>query len=238
MENNNTDNKTQEMLNALADGQLPAHEREKILSMIDKDSKLSSEVCEIYRIKDLIKTAYPLGDFEGPKANTLMTKFGFSIKVASAFIAFLLTLGTGYYLADVGTENTNNIPSNHIATSLSQKNKVIVFLSSSEPAKFTQALYQAETLAIKHQQDNGEVYVVTSAEGIDLLNTKTTPYKQKIMQLSNQYPHLKFVACNNTLYLREKQGKAVDLVAQAQVAPSAVDFVASHLLKGWQYISI
>ena len=235
MENNDTDNnKTQEMLNALADGQLPAHEREKILSMIDKDPQLSGEVCEIYRIKDLIKTAYPLDEFENTKSNTLMTKFRFSIKVASAFFAFILTLSAGYYFA--GSHQTQNLE--QIAAAQQQENKVIVFLSSSEPAKFTQALYQAETLAVKHQQDNGEVYVVTSAEGIDLLNKKTTPYQQKIRQLTQQYPHLKFVACNNTLYLRKKQGKPVSLVAQAQIAPSAVDFVATHLLKGWQYVSI
>lgn len=235
MENNYTENnKTQEMLNALADSQLPAHEREKILSMIDKDPKLSGEVCEIYRIKDLIKTAYPLDEFEKSKPNTLMTKFGFSIKVASAFFAFILTLSAGYYIAG---SNQSQI-FEQVATAQQQENKVIVFLSSSEPAKFTQALYQAETLAVKHQKDDGEVYVVTSAEGIDLLNKKTTPYQQKIMQLTQTYPHLKFVACNNTLYLREKQGKPVNLVAEAEVAPSAVDFVATHLLKGWQYVSI
>jgi hypothetical protein len=237
MTNNYTDNnKTQEMLNALADGQLPAHEREKILSMIDKDPKLSSEVCEIYRIKDLIKTAYPLDEFKSTKVNTLMTKFGFSIKVASAFFAFILTLSAGYYLAYSNQAKPNIL--DQITATQKQENKIIVFLSSSEPAKFTQALYQAETLAVKHQQDDGEVYVVTSAEGIDLLNRTTTPYQQKIMRLSNQYPHLKFVACNNTLYLREKQGKPINLVAEAEIAPSAVDFVATHLLKGWQYVSI
>ena len=40
------------------------------------------------------------------------------------------------------------------------------------------------------------------------------------------------------MYIRKKQGKPVDLIANAEVVPSAVDFVATHLLKGWQYVSI
>ncbi len=235
MDNMNPENnKTQEMLNALADGQLPAHEREKILSMIDKDPKLSDDVCEIYRIKDLVKTAYPLDSFSAKPKTLFVSKFGFTIKVASYFFAFLLTLSSGYFLADYKQNQPDN--DNQIATV--QKNKVIVFLSSSEPAKLTQALYQAETLAQEHQKTNGEVYVVTSAEGLELLNKTTTPYEQKILELSNQYPSLKFIACNNSMYIRKKQGKPVDLIASAEVVPSAVDFVASHLLKGWQYVSI
>ncbi len=202
--------------------------------MIDKDPELSDEVCEIYRIKDLVKTAYPLDSYSDKPQKVFMSKFGFSIKVASYFFAFLLTLSSGYLLANFDKNQSNT---NQIAATV-QKNKVIVFLSSSEPAKLTQALYQAETLAQEHQKTNGEVYVVTSAEGLELLNKTTTPYEQKILELSNQYPSLKFIACNNSMYIRKKQGKPVDLIANAEVVPSAVDFVASHLLKGWQYVSI
>lgn len=239
--NNYTDvNGIQEMLNALADGQLAAHEREKILAMIDKDEKLSGEVCEIYRIKDLIKTAYPLDDFKSTSRNSWITRTTSSLRVAVVFFAFLFTLAAGYYLGGFGSIS-GTTPTNDGALVPGvplQKNKVIVFLSSSDPIKFTKALYQAETLAQEHQKTHGEVYVVTSAEGIDLLNKKTTPYQQKILELSNQYPSLKFIACNNTMYMREKEGKSVNLIAQAKVVPSAVDFVASHLLKGWQYVSI
>lgn len=238
MDNKNSSDTTgtQEMLNALADGQLPAHEREKILAMIDQDAKLSNEVCEIYRIKDLINTAYPLDGFkENPEKSWSAGNHSF-MRISAYFIVFLFTLGTGYLLGE--TFNLQNPAETEQQVAAIQKNKVIVFLNSSDPVKYTQALYQAESLAQQHQKTNGEVYVVTSAEGIDLLNKDTTPYQQKIIELSNSYPSLKFIACNNTMYMREKEGKNINLIAQAEVVPSAVDFVASHLLRGWQYISI
>jgi len=236
MDNYNDSNKTQNMLHALADGQLPAHEREKILSIIDKDNELSDEVCEIYRIKDLIQTAYPLEHFKRKTHHTFLLKYSSYLKLASYLLAFLLTLSAGYLMGNFG--HGNNSGSQYANNSKRLENKVIVFLSSSEPEKLTQALYKAETLAKEYQKTNGQVYVVTSAEGIDLLNTKTTPYKQKILELGIQYPSLHFIACNNTLYQMDKAGKHVDLITSARVVPSAVDFVAKHLQKGWQYITI
>jgi len=240
MDSNNSTDKTnskkQAMLNALADSQLPAHEREEILSLIDKDAELGGDLCEIYRIKDLIKTAYPLEDFSGKKYTGIFSKYANTIKIASYLLAFVFTLGTGYYIGN----GKNQVKQENLTSTNAplQKNKMIVFLSSSEPAKLTQALYKAETLAQQYQASNGEVYVVTSAEGIDLLNTKTTPFEQKIMDLSHQYPSLQFIACNNTLYQQKKAGNNIDLIADAKVVPSAVDFVAKHLKKGWQYIAI
>ncbi len=239
MENNKTNQETkiQNMLNALADGQLPVHEREEILSMLDKDPQLSSEVCEIYRIKDLVKTAYPLHEFKQKSSKNFFTKHAGSLKIASAFFAFILTLASGFYIANNHTESLvkTQIVNQQVAI---QKDKYIVFLSSSQPEKMTQVLYKAETLAQEHQASNGQVYVVTSAEGLDLLDKSLSPFEQKIALLSQQYPSIKFIACNNTMYRRKKEGKPVNLMANAQVVPSAVDFVATHLLKGWQYISI
>ena len=236
MDKNKDSNKTQNMLHALADGQLPAHEREEILALIDKDNELSAEVCEIYRIKDLIQTAYPLEDFKRKPRHPFLLKYGASLKIASYLFAFLLTLGAGYLVGNFGYNNNSDFQYANNTKIL--ENKVIVFLSSSEPEKLTQALYKAETLAKEYQKTNGEVYVVTSAEGINLLNTKTTPYKQKILELGNQYPSLQFIACNNTLYQLDKAGKHIDLITSAKIVPSAVDFVAKHLQKGWQYITI
>ena len=233
----NESNKTQDMLNALADGQLPPHERERILSMIDENPALGNEVCEIYRIKDLIKTAYPLNEFKPTPKHPLFSKYLFTMKFASIAAAFVFTLLAGFYLAQTKIETlVNTKVINPLATI--QTDKFIVFLSSSEPTKMTQVLYKAETLAIEHQKTNGKVYVVTSAEGLDLLDKSTSPFEQKIAELNKQYPSIKFIACNNTMYKRKKEGKPVNLVADAQIVPSAVDFVATHLLKGWQYVSI
>jgi len=86
--------------------------------------------------------------------------------------------------------------------------------------------------------NTGSVYVVTSAEGIDLLRLGTTQHASRIVQMSENYPHLRFVACSNTLYSFKQRGELVALVDEADVAPSAVQFVVDHMRQGWRYIAI
>lgn len=233
-----------ELLHALADGQLGSRQREEVLSRLENDTELRGEMCDIYRIKDLVQTAYPADDFKQKPHSFIASNYGSFAKVASYLLAFLVTLGAGYSLSDSGILNIkraapeDNNASISLANTIAQDNKVIVFLSSSEPGKFTKALAQAETLAQKYQHTEGKVYVVTSAEGIELLRTNTSPHTQKIKQLGELYPALHFVACNNTLYQFKKAGKPVELIKRAEVAPSAVEFVVKHLQKGWRYIAI
>ncbi len=115
---------------------------------------------------------------------------------------------------------------------------MILFISSSEPEKFNKALFKAEELARKFNKNNGKVYVVASAEGIDLLRSSTSPHSSRIKELTDIYPTLDFIACNNTLHQYEKAGKDIGLIDSAKTAPSAVEFVVKHLQQGWQYIAI
>ena len=116
--------------------------------------------------------------------------------------------------------------------------RFIVFLDSHEPAKLEKALVKAENLAQQVAPKDGSVYVVTSAEGIDLLRLGTTRHEGRILQMSEQYPHLKFVACSNTLYSFKQRNELVELVNDTEVAPSAVEFVVNHMRDGWRYIAI
>ena len=97
---------------------------------------------------------------------------------------------------------------------------------------------KAENLAQQVAPKDGSVYVVTSAEGIDLLRLGTTRHEGRILQMSEQYPHLKFVACSNTLYSFKQRNELVELVNDTEVAPSAVEFVVNHMRDGWRYIAI
>ena len=117
-------------------------------------------------------------------------------------------------------------------------NRFIVFVDSHEPAKLEKALNKAEHLAQQVDKKDGSVYVVTSAEGVDLLRLGTTKHEGRILQMSEAYPHLRFVACSNTLYSFKQRGELVSLVDEAEIAPSAVEFVVQHMRDGWRYIAI
>ncbi len=226
----------EEMLHALADGQLDTEEREEILSLLESDSELSGEMCDIYRIKDLVQTAYPLSEFKRKPATVFKVEGGFLAKVASYLFAVVLAFSAGYMFKTEFTEPSELGVT--LANTPVQNNKVILFLRSSQPEKFTQALAKAETYAKQFANTDGKVYVVTSAEGVNLLRSQTSPYSHEIKELSDLYPSVNFVACNNTLYQFKKAGKPIELIDSAKVAPSAVEFVVDHLQKGWRYIAI
>jgi intracellular sulfur oxidation DsrE/DsrF family protein len=235
---NNKNDSIQDMLNAHADGQLDSAKREEVLSLLEADSELRGEMCDIYRIKDLVQTAYPLDEFEHkPYSQTLLNYRNFA-RVASILLAFIVTLGAGYALRDSGVLDKYNAIT--LTNTKVQNEKVILFISSSAPGKFKKALNKAETLAREFQNTGGKVYVVASAGGIDFLSSKdsNSPNKNKINELTERYPQLDFVACNNTLYQRKQEGHPVDLIDTAKIAPSAVEFVVKHLQQGWKYIAI
>lgn len=227
---------TRDMLHALADGQLDMEQSRHVLSLLENNLSLQKELCEIQRIKHLVQTAYPL-----PKASRLAMARQKSVgwrHAAGYVLAFSLTLLAGavgnHYLAG------HPMPSEGLAlnNAAAYDNRFIVFVDSHEPVKLGKALDKAEHLAEQVEGSGGGVYVVTSAEGIDLLRLGTTRYESRILQMNSKYPHLRFVACSNTLYSFKQRGEMVELVDKTEVAPSAVEFVVQHLRQGWRYIAI
>ena len=234
MKNNN--NSIQEMLNALADGQLESVKREELQSLLANDPELRGELCDIYRTKELVQSAYPIDEFEHKSySQTIFNSRNFSM-VATILVAFLVTLGAGYAIRDSGL--LGNYHGIALTNTKIQDNKVILFISSSKPEKFKKALLKAEELARKFNKNDGKVYVVASADGIDLLRASTSPHSARIQELTDIYPTLDFIACNNTLHQYKKAGKPIELIDSAKTAPSAVEFVVKHLQLGWQYIAI
>ena len=234
MKNNN--NSIQEMLNALADRQLESAKREELQSLLANDSELRGELCDIYRTKELVQGAYPIDEFEHKSYSKTQFKLQNFSRIATILVAFLVTLGAGYAIRDSGLlENYQGIA---ISNTKIQDNKVILFISSSEPEKFEKALFKAEELARKFKKNDGKVSVVASAAGIDLLRASSSPHAARIKELTNNYSTLDFVACNNTLHQYKQAGKPIGLIDSAKTAPSAVEYVVKHLQQGWQYIQI
>ena len=227
-----------EKLSAFIDGELDSKEREALLGSLDESPDIKADLCDMHRIKDLLNVAYPLGS-EKREAPTRSEKGTWAL-VASLFLMLSMGFIAGYFGAVMSTKSIQ--PSELAAATLpevvSPQNKVIIYLGSSRKAKFDETLDKAEELLKKYKQTDTQVFVVTSAGGIDLLRTSNTGTQQRIKYLSQLYSRLHFVACNNQIYELHKKGQSVNLVEEAEVAPSAVQFVVDHLKNGWQYIAI
>ena len=221
-------------LHALADGQLDAEQSAQLLAEVETDLALQKELCDIQRIKHLVKSAYPLPVMSRPPRMRRRPPVWQQAAVYALVFGLTFLAGVGtQYLPRFGTEEGLTLEN-----AAAHDNRFIVFLDSHEPAKLEQALVKAENLAQQVDKKEGSVYVVTSAEGIDLLRLGTTQHASRIVQMSANYPHLRFVACSNTLYSFKQRGELVALVDEADVAPSAVQFVVDHMRQGWRYIAI
>lgn len=221
-----------EQLNALVDNELDAGERDALLAQLDHDEVLRSELCDIRRVKDLLQYAYPEEEIIESAGSGNGT---FLARAAAALVLILSGFVGGWMLSPVDGSPESGF---RLADVNADAMKVVLYLGDSDPQKFSKTLKTAENLLKRYEQDGTEVYVVTSAGGVDLLRTSTSSVAADISALKDRYASLHFVACNNTLFNLQKKGQPIQLVNEAEVAPSAVSFVVDHLKKGWTYMAI
>lgn len=239
-----------DQLNAFIDDELDPKQREEILEKLDNEPELKGEICDAQRLKDLMNFAYPIEFSAKQKRSTRVRSYGaiaasLLLVLGLGFVGgymsrSLLQKGTTTRVVHTSTIDTTSSSMQAVALSSSQEipNKVIIYLGHSQKEKFIETLNKAEEMLDKYRQDGTEVYVVTSAGGIDLLRANDTAVQRRIAQMKDLHPTLHFVACNNQIYQLHRKGHPVNLIKEAEVAPSAVQFVVDHLTKGWKYIAI
>lgn len=224
-----------EQLHALADGQLDHAQSRRVLALVESDPVLQKALCDIQRVKHLVQLAYPL-PVVPPQQRLRYSEF-----MWQRAAVYVLALGLAFTAGAAGSQYFSQRPQAEgiaLENAPVHNNRFVVFLDSHESAKLEKALNKAEKLATQVADSGGSVYVVTSAEGLDLLRLGITQYEGRIFQMSQAYPHLRFVACSNTLYAYAQRDELVDLVEGAEITPSAVEFVVQHLRQGWRYIAI
>jgi len=220
-----------EMLHALVDNQLDDSDIPGLLEEIEASPELQAELCEIRRVKDLVKYAYPVEESEK------YTATGHWLHSAGKIAAMLLLVAGSFSLGwhnSTVHENTSDM----LMSAKPEAGNSIIFIGYSDKKRFQQTLVKAEEMLRKNNNSRSKVYVVASAGGIDMMRANVSPYQHQIRKMLDQHDSLHFVACNNTIYRYKKEGKPVNLIENVEVAPSAVEFVAKRIRKGWNYVSI
>ena len=218
-------------LNALADGELVAADSEALLERIEQDADLREALCDIHRLKDMVRYAY--AESTPPRQRRpLVNRFRMGLAVAALA---LLSIG---FVGGRLTLTGDSLTPFELSQATPQPNKVVLFVGYSDKTRFKQALDRAEQLLKQYRGRGVEVNVVASSGGIDLLRKSASPYLDRIKRLSDDYDAIEFIACNNTIARLVRQGKNVELVDSAVVKPSAVQFVVERLQQGWSYVAI
>ncbi|MFN3785678.1 MAG: anti-sigma factor family protein, partial [Thiothrix sp.] len=166
-----------EQLHALADGQLDHAQSCRILALVENDPALQKALCDIQRVKHLVKSAYPLPVMPQQR------HWSYNRAGWQRAAVYVLALGLASAAGAVGNHYLSQWSLTEgvtLYTASVHDNRFIVFLDSHDPGKLEKALDKAEKLATQVEGSGGGVYVVTSAEGVDLLRLGITPYEGRI----------------------------------------------------------
>lgn len=236
-----------EHLNAFVDEQLAAEEKSRLLVALNSNEALSREVCELRKVRDLVRLAYP----EPATASARRGRpAGFNLPAVAATVAVLaIGMVFGWFLHTRVTGNANDIATEravpaasvHLAsaTSAHTPSRIILHVSNSDPKRLAEILNDIDGLLryYKAMNQNVRVEVVTNGEGLALLRTDTTPYARRIAELQEQHDNLAFIACQNTIdRLAREKGITARLLPGVVIIDSGVAQLMRRQNQGWAYI--
>ena len=117
---------------------------------------------------------------------------------------------------------------------LAAANKVVIQVSSNDPATQKIALNNAVNLQKALGMDNVEIEIVAYGPGLGLLTQKSDQTK-RVASLAAQ--DIKFSACGNTIKkVTKKTGKAPVLTEGVEVVPGGVIRIMELQQQGYAYI--
>jgi intracellular sulfur oxidation DsrE/DsrF family protein len=114
-----------------------------------------------------------------------------------------------------------------------------VQVDQNDPKVMDLALKNAAN-AIKYYKEQGEpvsIEIVAYGPGLHMLRADTSPVKDRVKEISETMPAIKFSACANTKAAMEKsEGKPITIVPQATIVPSGIVRLSQLQEQGWSYI--
>ncbi len=223
-----------EILSAYIDNELDAAERARLLERLTSDAALGGRACELWRLKQMLRGAYPLL----PEKSALAGRRFAPPRWTQALAASLLLLlgATSGWVAHERAES-EDIFMRQLEAIRHDGGRVVLHLFSDEPARMEAALHMAEQLAQAQDQAGKPLRVefVANGPGLHLLRVGGSPYADRVAHL-NQYANLRVIACHEAMQRLQERGLDVTLLPSVEIAPSAEGELAERLTQGWRYI--
>lgn len=233
-----------EMINAFIDDELDQQDKSAIKAAMDQDAGLRSRIEKLCNLKKTVQRSYQ----QLPVVNSRLSAAGAINSGWLRHVAMIAVLVTGlifgwlvrgqYESVELTMANASRI---QLDTQVSAQNsKVILHVSSSEPAKLNYTLEQVSAIINKYSRHHMdfEIEVVAHASGIDLLRDDVSPYKKQIIDVMNRYQNVRFIACNNAIDRLRLQGIEPRLIPRTQTGVTAVDQIVKRLQQGWVYLKV
>lgn len=233
-----------EYLNAFADGELAADERERAMALLEADTDFKARACETRMLKEQVKAAY--AEIPG------MTQTRPAIhldhvwpRAVAAGLLLMMGLGGGWLMRgaiDVTPEidRLAGLPGGYQPISLSahvDPDKVLLHLDSSDPHRLSTTLDLAEKM-LNERKGQRQLAIVVNTYGLNLLRQDVSTEQARIHRLAEEHPNLSFIACGQTIARLKREGVDVVLLPETSVASSAINEILSRMQKGWVYVRV
>lgn len=233
-----------EYLNAFADGELAADERERAMALLETDPDFKARACEARMLKEQVKAAY--ADIPGMTQASSHTRLNpVWPKAVAVSLLLMMGLGGGWLMRGAiditpEIERLAGLPSGYQPISLSahaDPDKVLLHLDSSDPHRLSTTLELAEKMLNEHK-GHRQLAIVVNTYGLNLLRQDTSTEQARIHRLAEEHPNLSFIACGQTIARLKREGVDVVLLPEASVASSAINEILSRMQKGWVYVRV
>lgn len=244
--NDNKSDMSDELLNSYIDNELDAQDREELLTALENDGKLSQRLCELRNIKELTQHAYSLTPKKTGQ-DTPWLKQHFPLPAVASVLLVVSGLVAGWFAHDglnsfviPSTPESSQLASLDSIQGITGQKKILLHVETAEPARFTAALDSAEKLLVSYSERNQplELEIIANAKGLDVLRSDTTAHAQRLSDLTQKYENLHILACHRAIKQLEKMGVKVQLIPEADIAPSALENIIERLQQGWVYIKV
>ncbi len=238
-----------EIINAYIDGELDGVEKQGFQSDMEHDASLSARVHALCSLKKTIQSSYQRVPFisRQPEPAT-------GIRSWAQGIAALLLLCVGVLAGWLGHTNFNHeksLAGNTTSEStlkgiqltpvnLSRPNKIILHIASDDNDRLRQTLEKVDTIIAQYKNTGlpFKIEIIANAGGINLLREDTSPYRERIGQLMQNYSNVSFIACSNALDRLRLQGIKPHLITNTKTGVTAVEQIIKRLQQGWVYMKV
>lgn len=227
----------EERLNAFVDGELDQEDHARMHRLACSDGEVARRVCELRAVKELVQHAYA----SPPRPERTRPQGARRWRAVAAALC-LLAVGTlSGWMARDATLQAEALAFRALAlTPASETRRIILHVSTSDPARFGAALDRMERLLRTSRAEGRivQVEIVANTEGLNLLRADRSPYAARLRRLAHRYDNVRILACSRTIEKFRLMGVDVRLLPEAEVIPGALEQIVTRLQEGWVYIKV
>jgi len=232
--------------NAYVDGELDPYERAALLEELVRNPERSREVAELGELNELVRLAFervpdaPQGSPVAEPALRRVSGLRRTLGAALALALLISTFGAGW-LAH-GSSSSRDYPlaaprEMQLAAPSARAPGVVLLLASFKGEQLRSTLRRTRELLEGNRGSNRKVEVVVTGMAVKFLRRGFSPYNDEFTELMRRYPNLRIVACAASLQALSGNGRALRLIKEVNMAPTAVEEVVNRLHEGWVYIA-